>query len=148
MNIFILVIAAVVVGALIPIQSAAHAGTARYLGDVSYAVFLSFAIGLVLVSAYILIKKPAMAHGALSLDFPKYILLGGCISVIYTIAITYLSPRLGVGNTLFIIVLGQVSVSLLVDHFGIMGAVKQELTPARVLGVALILSGVYLTKKS
>ncbi len=148
MNLLLLLLIAIVVGALIPIQSAANVSAAKYLGDISYAVLLSFVVGLILISVYIIIKRPVMSPDVLSVNFPKYILLGGCISAIYTIAITYLSPKLGVGNALFTILFGQIVVSLLVDHFGVMGVLKQEITPSKIAGMLLILTGVYLTKKT
>jgi transporter family-2 protein len=147
MNLIMLAFIAAIVGTLIPLQAAANAGASKYLGDVSYAVLLSFIVGTILISLYILFMKPNIANGALTLAFPKYILLGGCISAIYTIAITYLSPKLGVGNTLYIILVGQMLMALVVDHFGILGAMKHELTLSRVSGVVLILMGLYLTKK-
>jgi len=148
MNFLMLAFFAAIVGVLIPIQAAANAGASKYLGDVSYAVLLSFIVGTILISVYILFMKPNISPGVLTLSFPKYILLGGCISAIYTIAITYLSPKLGVGNTLYIILVGQMFMALVVDHFGILGAMKHEFTLSRMSGVVLILIGLYLTKKT
>lgn len=142
-----LIIFAVVVGMLLPIQAASNAGVSRYFGDVSYAVLISFVIGIVLTVSYILITKPSLNTNLAELSVPNYILFGGIISVIYTFAITYLSPRLGVGNTLFIIVVGQMSAALIVDHFGIFESVKHEITLKRVVGVLLMLAGLYLAKR-
>jgi len=123
MESIVLIVFAIVVGMLLPIQAASNAGVSRYFGDVSYAVLISFVIGIVLISSYILITRPSLNTNLSELAVPNYILFGGVISVIYTIAITYLSPRLGVGNTLFIIVVGQMSAALVVDHFGIFESV-------------------------
>jgi len=142
-----LIVFAVVVGMLLPIQAASNAGVSRYFGHVSYAVLISFIIGTILVSAYILIMKPSLNSHIAELSIPKYVLLGGLISVVYTIAITYLSPRLGVGNTLFIIVFGQMAVALLVDHFGVFESIKHEITSKRVIGVLLMLIGLYLARQ-
>ena len=147
MEIIILIIFAVLVGMLLPIQAASNAGVSRFFGDVSYAVLLSFVIGIVLVSVYILVAKPSLNSDISQLSIPKYLVFGGLISVVYTIAITYLSPRLGVGNTLFIIIVGQMIAALLVDHFGVFESVKQEITLKRVAGVTLMLIGVYLARQ-
>ena len=147
MNFTILIVFAVLVGMLLPIQAATNAGASRYLGDVSYAALLSFVIGTVLISTYILLTRPSFNTGISELSFPKYIIFGGLISVIYTLAITYLSPKLGVGNTLLIIVTGQMLASVIVDHFGIYDSIKHEITPRRVLGISLMLIGLYLEKK-
>ncbi len=147
MEVFILILFAIVVGMLLPIQAASNAGAAKYLGDVSYAALLSFVIGTALIATYILIIKPSLNTQITHVTPPNYILFGGLISVIYTMAITFLSPRLGVGNTLFIIVVGQMVAALLVDHFGIFDSIKQEITLKRLFGVSLMLAGLFLAKK-
>ena len=146
MGTIVLILLAVAVGMLLPIQAASNAGVSRYSGDVSYAVLISFIIGIVLVSSYILITKPSLNTNITHLNIPNYVLLGGLISVIYTAAITYLSPKLGVGNTLFLIVLGQMTAALLVDHFGVFESVKHEVTLKRVAGICLMLVGLLLAK--
>ena len=147
MDIVVLILFATFVGMLLPIQAASNAGASRYFGDVSYAVLLSFIIGSILVTAYILIAKPSLNSEITQLSIPKYLLFGGLISVTYTFAITYLSPRLGVGNTLFIIIVGQMVAALLVDHFGVFEAVKQEVSLKRISGVILMLIGIYLANQ-
>ena len=143
----VLITFACIVGMLLPIQAAANAGVSRYFGDFAYAVLISFVIGIILVSCYILITKPVLNSNLSSLRIPNYILLGGLISVTYTAAITFLSPRLGVGNTLFVIIVGQIVAALIVDHFGVMGAVTQEVSLKRIIGVSLIIIGVFLARK-
>ena len=147
MNFTLLILFAILVGMLLPIQAATNTGASRYFGDVSYAVLLSFVIGTILVSTYILITKPSLNIGITEQGFPKYIVFGGLISVAYTLAITYLSPRLGVGNTLFIIVTGQMFAAIIVDHFGIYDSIKHEVTPKKIFGISLMLIGLYLAKK-
>ena len=147
MELIFLILFAVVVGMLLPIQAASNAGTSNYLGDVAYTALLSFVVGTLLITAYILVLKPSLNSEISELRPPNYILLGGIISVIYTLAITFLSPRLGVGNTLFIIVVGQMVSALLVDHFGVFDSIQHQITLKRVIGVGLMLLGLYLAKK-
>jgi len=147
MESIVLFLFAILVGVLLPIQAASNAGVSRYFGDVSYAVLISFIVGVVLVSAYILISKPTLNSNVANLDFPNYIFYGGLISVLYTAAITYLAPRLGVGNTLFIIVVGQMTAALIVDHFGIFESVKYPITLKKVFGALLMVLGLYLARK-
>jgi len=136
-----------IVGMLLPIQAAANAGVSRYFGDVAYAVLISFIVGIILVSCYILITKPTLNSNLSCSQIPSYILFGGLISVIYTAAITFLSPRLGVGNTLFVIIVGQMMAALIVDHFGVMGSLTHEIDRKRIIGVVLMIVGVFLARK-
>ncbi|MVF14960.1 DMT family transporter [Ketobacter sp. MCCC 1A13808] len=148
MNALFPILIALAVGTLLPIQAATNAAASRYFGDISYAALLSFIIGATTISGYVLIVRPTLNSPTLSSGFPGYIVLGGLISTVYTIAITYLAPRLGVGNTLFIIITGQMLAALLVDHLGIFGSIRQTLTLQRATGVALMIFGLYLTRKN
>ena len=143
----VLIAFACIVGMLLPIQAAANAGVSRYFGDVAYAVLVSFVIGIILVSCYLLIVKPPLNSNLSGSQIPSYILFGGLISVTYTAAITFLSPRLGVGNTLFVIIVGQMLAALIVDHFGLLGSVTHEVSAKRLIGVLLMIIGVFLARK-
>ena len=54
-------------------------------------------------------------------------------------------PRLGAAAMLGLVVAGQMTESLLLDHFGVLGMAQQVITPWRLLGVGLVIAGVGLT---
>jgi transporter family-2 protein len=51
---------------------------------------------------------------------------------------------LGAGGIVAATIAGQLAVSVVVDHFGLVGVAKQPITPAKVLGVVLLALGTYL----
>jgi transporter family-2 protein len=55
-----------------------------------------------------------------------------------------LSPRLGVGTAIALVVSGQVIMALAIDHYGLMRSLTFALTPARVVGALLMIAGVFL----
>jgi transporter family-2 protein len=58
-----------------------------------------------------------------------------------------LAPKLGATATLGLIVAGQMMVSVILDHFGLVGYEEHRVNMWRILGVVLLLSGVILIKK-
>jgi len=62
-------------------------------------------------------------------------------------AVSYLIPRIGVAASITTIVAGQLLVGTLLDHFGLLGAAERSLDPTRILGLAVVLVGVWLTVK-
>jgi len=58
--------------------------------------------------------------------------------------ITFLSPRLGVGTAIALIVTGQIFAALTIDHFGLMRSIVVSLTPTRLAGAALMIAGAFL----
>jgi len=61
--------------------------------------------------------------------------------------IGYSTPRLGLVATFTIIVSAQFVVAALIDHFGVLGAVTRPLDLSRMLGIALLLAGIWLTMR-
>jgi transporter family-2 protein len=62
-------------------------------------------------------------------------------------AISYMIPRIGVAGAITTIVAGQLLVSIILDQFGWLGAMVRPIDPARAVGLAVVLVGVWLTVK-
>ncbi len=71
---------------------------------------------------------------------------GGLFGAVYIAISILMLPRLGATTTVALIVLGQMMGSLLFDHFGFLGVAEQPVTIPRVIGVAMIILGVALTR--
>jgi transporter family-2 protein len=82
-----------------------------------------------------------------TIDRP-WVYFGGVFILFYALAITWAAPRIGVGNAVFFVLLGQLVAAAAIDHFGILGAIKIEITMRRMTGIAVMAFGVYLAKKS
>ncbi len=139
---------ALVVGALIPIQAATNAAMSKALGGISYASLVLFGISLLVVLAWILVNQAAVPSAAAFRGAPLYGWLGGFIVATYVLAITYLAPRLGVGNAICFIVTGQIFAAVLIDQFGWFGAPVQAISWTRAAGIALMVAGLFLAKRA
>ncbi len=78
---------------------------------------------------------------------PWYMLGAGVFGVILYLCMAVTFPRLGGTMMITLIIIGQLGVGVLVDHFGWFGATVHSLTPARLLGVAVLLAGGYLISR-
>jgi bacterial/archaeal transporter family-2 protein len=78
---------------------------------------------------------------------PWYALGAGIFGLIVIGAISYMIPRVGVAGAITTIVAGQLLVSVVLDHFGLLGAMSRPLDPSRMIGLAVVLVGVWLTVK-
>jgi len=78
---------------------------------------------------------------------PWYELVAGVFGLVVIGAVSYMIPRIGVAASIVTIVAGQILVGTLLDHFGLLGAAQRSLDPARLLGLAVVLLGVWLTVK-
>jgi bacterial/archaeal transporter family-2 protein len=78
---------------------------------------------------------------------PWYALLAGAFGLVVIAAVSYMIPRIGVAGSIITVVSGQLLVGTILDHFGWLGADVQPLTPTRVLGLVIVMFGVWLTVK-
>jgi len=80
-------------------------------------------------------------------SLPWYALGAGIFGLIVIGAISYMIPRVGVAAAITTIVAGQLMVGTILDHFGLLGAAEKSLDITRVIGLAVVLVGVWLTVK-
>jgi len=138
---------AVIVGALIPVQAATNAAMSRVIGSVAVTSLALFAIGFVVVAAWAIVIRVPLPSLATLRHVPAYGWFGGVIVAGYVISITFLAPRLGVGNSIRLVVTGQIVAAVIIDHVGAFGAVVQRLTMGRAIGAVLMIIGVILARR-
>ena len=138
---------AVIVGALIPVQAATNAAMSRVIGSVAITSLALFAIGFVVVAAWVIVTREPLPSLETVRRVPAYGYFGGFIVASYVIAITYLAPRLGVGTAIRLVVTGQIIAAVLIDHVGAFGAVVQRFTMGRAIGVVLMIIGAILARR-
>ena len=140
-----LVIAALLVGAIVPVQTAINTRFRESIGSPIVAGFFSFIIGL-FVSALIALALtghliPDLATAA---QQPWWVWLGGFMGVSFIVGNILLFPRIGSVETVILPILGQVTMGLLCDTTGIFNSPHVGVGPLRILGVAVVLVGIAL----
>ncbi len=145
MNTTLLWLMALASGALIPVQAASNAALSRSVGgNVPFAAMTLFLVAAAATAVTVL----AAGQGAPSWpdlrQAPWWSYCGGLIVAFYVFTITFLSPRLGVGTAIALVVTGQVLSALAIDHYGLLRSLTVALTPTRVTGAVLMVIGVFL----
>lgn len=75
---------------------------------------------------------------------PWYMLASGAFGLILYLTINHTLPRAGAAVSITLIIVGQLVVGLVVDHFGWLGVPTRPVDAARVVAVLLLLAGGYL----
>lgn len=133
-------------GVGIPIMATFNGGLGVQLGSPVAASLILFGVGGALAGAILLLVGGAPSPASFIFDRP-YLYLGGFFVLFYILSITWAGPKMGIGNAVFFVLLGQLVAAAAIDHFGLWGAIKSEITPRRVAGIALMAAGVYLARK-
>ncbi|MEH6501663.1 MAG: DMT family transporter [Pseudoalteromonas distincta] len=135
----------VVAGIGIPIMAALNSGLGVKLGNPVAASSILLSIALMVSLAFTL-SKPLPDTGLLGAS-PLHYFMGGVFVAFYILSITWIAPKIGIGNAVFLVLLGQIVASALIDNFGWFNTPVSPLSVRRGVGIALMAAGVYLARK-
>ena len=129
----------------IPVFAALNAGLGQQLGGPVAATAVTFAIGFVIATA-MLVFTGFPAASTFTFERP-WLWIGAVVMLFYATSVAYSAPRIGLGNAIFFVLLGQIVAAAIIDHFGLLGSIQSAITPKRALGLAVMAFGLYLARK-
>ena len=146
-NFYLYLLLALAAGAMMPTQAAINNKLAVAVDSPITAAFISFLVGTVALFVYIVASGTPLGSIASAKEAPPIAWIGGLLGAFFVTAAVTLVPRLGVAMTFSLIIAGQMLVTIIIDHFGLLGVPVKEVSLARVGGVLLITGGVVLIRK-
>ena len=140
---------AILAGAMLPVQGVINSQLGRHLDNVVLATLVSFIVGaLSLLLVFFYRSSGSVGTSLQSLrDVPPMLYVGGVLGAVYVTAVAGLIPKVGVANTMIAVILGQVLLSLLLDHYGLLGVEVREVGWPRLFGASLVILGLVLVVK-
>ncbi len=138
---------AVSLGLMVALQPGLNADVARRLGNPVAAAFLSISVSFGLSAIYLLVTRQGLPISALA-TLPWYLWIGGLIGFLFVVGGLSVAPVLGGALLFAAIVLGQMIGAILADTFGIGAYAAREIDPLRILGVVLVVAGVFLFQRA
>jgi transporter family-2 protein len=139
-----LIVVAVIGGISVALQAQMMGLLDKSIGTLE-GVFITYAGGGLLIALAMIFMRGGNLGAWQSV--PWYAYSSGALGLVIVGAIGYSAPRLGLVATFTIIVSSQFLVAALIDHFGILGATTRPLDLSRILGISLLLAGIWLTMR-
>jgi transporter family-2 protein len=146
-NTYIYILIALAAGAMMPTQAATNNKMAMVVDSPILSAFISFVVGTVALFAYVVVSGIPLGNLAAAKDAPAIAWVGGLLGAFFVASAVTLVPRLGVAMTFSLIIAGQMLVTLVIDHFGLLGVPVKEVSFARIGGILLITAGVIVIRK-
>ncbi len=140
----LLVALTLLAGMGIPVMGALNGHLGAAVGTTFAAVVL-FVVALGVGASALLFQAPKLSLQQFQVPFQYY--LGGVLVAFYILSITWVAPKLGLVQAIFIILLGQIASSVLIEHFGVLNVKQIPISFSRVAGVAFMLLGIYLARR-
>lgn len=132
-------------GVGIPLLAALNAALGRHVGSPAAAATVLFIVALTI--AFITAMITGSAGFAKLVSAPKHLFLGGVFVAFYVLSVTWIAPKIGVGNAVFFVLIGQLISAAIIDHFGLFGAAQTSISLTRAAGIAIMAVGVFVTQK-
>jgi transporter family-2 protein len=132
---------ALAAGACIPIMAALSGALGRNIANPNMAALLVVTGASLMVLAFTLATGAFRAPQTVLAQATPLQLVSGFGMAFYLIAITFLAPRIGVGNAVMFVVLAQLVSSALIDHFALFGAPHKPVSVQRLIGIVILAAG-------
>ncbi len=130
-------------GALVAMQAPINSALGRAAGSFQAAAW-SFTVGLIALLCLAALTGGVGTVGrARELEW-YYLVGGGLIGATYVTSVLVMVRTLGAGGVTAATIAGQLSMSVALDHFGLLGLERSPLTAAKLLGIALLVAGTLL----
>lgn len=106
-------------------------------------------IFIIHIGGAILIAIPLIFVGGGNLgnwrSLPWYALLAGSMGLVVVGGVSLMIPRVGVATSITLIIAGQLVISSILDHYGLLGVDIRHMDMPRILGLVIVFIGAWLT---
>jgi transporter family-2 protein len=140
-SLFLAVVVGLLGGVAVGLQGPLTSLMSQHVGTMG-SVFIIHLGGALMAGALLL----ALGGGGLSAwrSVPWYALGAGVLGLVVLSGVSYTIPRIGVATTVTLIIVAQLILSTLLDHFGLLGTSVRTIDASRILGIAVLFLGTWL----
>ena len=138
---------AVLSGCLSASITGAYAQLSSIVGNPVQATTVAFFVAtMALLLFCTCLGKTRLVGKAFSRDYPWWMWMGGLCGAIIVFSNAWLVPKVGVGVFSMALLVGQLALSMLMEHNGWLGAPRKRITWPQVVGILMMLAGVALIR--
>lgn len=144
---FIFTFIVIVIGCLLAIQGSINTHLTTFLKHPLQGALVNFLVGSVCLIGLNLIFKTQVPDFTYVKTAPFYLFIGGILGAIFVSSTIFFIPRIGVTTVLAASIVGQLIAASVIDHFGFFGIAVQPISTKRIIGIIMLLSGVFFIQK-
>lgn len=145
---YLFLILAFLTGIAISVQAAINSNLRLALNNPVLASLISFGSGFLTLLIVHLVSGGGVPPLSLTRSLPWWKYTGGLIGAVYVTTVILSVPRIGTANLVSLSVAGQLIAAVVLDHYGLLGFTHHPANAWRLLGIGLILAGVWLVVRN
>lgn len=135
-----------IAGAMVPLAIAFNGRIGQAFKSPLLGAAAVPAVGILFMALVLTFVRPTLPSSESFSEIPWYAWLGGAMVTTYFIILIFNAPKVGLGFAVSLVVAGQLFVSVIIDHFGLLGLPVAPISWGRVAGALSIILGVALLK--
>ncbi|MEK5185363.1 DMT family transporter [Solibacillus sp. FSL W7-1324] len=136
---------ALIGGSAVAIQSQINALLSKKVGVLESAT-VSFMVGA--LALFFLAFFFGKGNLLTVFTVPKWQLIGGLLGAFFIVINIFSVNLIGVAATFMAVIVGQILLGAIIDHFGLFGGVTYPMNMTKVIALALMFVGIYLFNKA
>lgn len=113
-------------------EGAIFAELGKTIGQIETSFYNFFMGSIIMGLLWLFFGKGELSY---TLKAPKWSLLGGVMGVVYLTSIVVSVPFVGVGITMVAVIIGQLVMSMVIEHFGWLGSKKTRVNKEKIFAV-------------
>lgn len=138
---------ALLVGLIIPFQGIVTASLAQKLDHPYVSAFVNFFGGMMVFVIAIMFSSATFPTIKKLSSVPWYLYTGGVVGSIFILGALFALPKVGSTGFFALVVFGQMLMTAIVDHYGLLGMPVHKVDVYRIAGVLFLLTGCYFIIK-
>ena len=132
-----------VVGGMVALQGPINSHLGKTIGTFQ-AAFFSFATGTIILAVIAGLSRGGFGQIAEARTLAPQYLIGGALGACYVSLVLVTVRTLGAGGIVAASIAGQLTMSVIIDQFGLLGLDKDPISATKVAGVLLLAVGTLL----
>jgi transporter family-2 protein len=137
------VVLTAVVGGMVALQGPINSHLGKTIGTFQ-AAFFSFATGTIILAVIAGLARGGYGQIAEARSLAPQYLLGGALGACYVSLVLVTVRTLGAGGIVAASIAGQLTMSVIIDQFGLLGLDRDPISAMKLLGVLLLAVGTLL----
>lgn len=142
-----LIVLAVLAGMVLPLQAGINASLAKYLSSPGQAALVSFLTGFLVMIVFCFASRQNFPSVKQLSAAPPHILIGGFLGGLMVMTTIILAPKIGAVALVSSLLAGQLICSVVLDHHGWVGYPVHPVNGMRIIGILLLVAGVYMINR-
>ncbi|MDH1265014.1 DMT family transporter [Pseudomonas sp. GD03944] len=135
-----------VAGACLPLQAGINGQLSKQVSSVLSAALISFSVGTLALVLLVLARGEMPGLSALKgLNWWHW--SGGLLGVMFIATAAFAGPRVGALLFMVLVIAGQLSMALMLDHFGWAGFREAPISLGKIGGLLLIVAGIWMIRR-